>query len=395
VPTPEDLMLQDLENRYAHAEVSPAFTRLYTEPGARGRMLANFHQRLNDSFGFLNYKAGSAGRHFNAEPSRDLITLIGEIRDAQQILTLVGNELTIDDGYREPLEECETFLLSSGGSPIPEGFGRIELVKWAPVFFLPGTQIQLREHNLTAELKMIGSGSYADVYRYTDPTLGMPIAVKRAKRNLSSKDLVRFRNEFDLLKSLSFPYLLQVFRYDEERNQYTMEHCDSTLRDFVNNHNAHLSFSTRKRIGLQFLYGLNYLHLKGYLHRDISLQNVLVKEYDYGAAVLKLSDFGLFKDRDSTLTRTESEIRGTIPDPTLSTFRDYSVLHEIHSIGFVLSFIFSGRQNIDACTGSVRSIIDKCVAYDHAKRYPDVRSIINDVEVLDPNVVAPPSEAPS
>lgn len=47
VATPEELMLQDLQDRYASIEVDPAFTRLYEEVGAHGRMFASFHQRLN------------------------------------------------------------------------------------------------------------------------------------------------------------------------------------------------------------------------------------------------------------------------------------------------------------------------------------------------------------
>ena len=41
------------------------------------------------------------------------------------------------------------------------------------------------------------------------------------------------------------------------------------------------------------------------------------------AVMVKLSDFGLHKDPQSPITRTESEIRGTIVDPTITNFRDY------------------------------------------------------------------------
>ena len=80
--------------------------------------------------------------------------------------------------------------------------------------------------------------------------------------------------------------------------------------------------------------------------------------------------------------RTESELRGTILDPTIKSFKEYKLVNEIYAIGFVLSFIFSGRLDIGASTGAVRAIIDKCVAYEHATRYPDVLSIIRDVESL-------------
>jgi serine/threonine protein kinase len=222
--------------------------------------------------------------------------------------------------------------------------------------------MHLPERRSNVELHVIGSGAYANVYRFIDPEYGIPFALKRAKRNLNPKDLARFRNEFDLLKDLRFPYVLQVFRYFEGRNEYTMEHCDATLREFIDRGNAHISFGTRKRVALQFLYGMNYLHSKGHLHRDVSYQNVLVKEYDGGSVIVKISDFGLFKNPDSDLTRTESELRGTILDPTIVSFKDYNVANEIYAIGFVLSFIFSGRMNIDACQGATRVVIDKCVA---------------------------------
>lgn len=44
---------------------------------------------------------------------------------------------------------------------------------------------------------------------------------------------------------------------------------------------------TRKRIALQALYGLNYLHSRDCLHRDVSYNNVLVRRYD-GVAVIDL-----------------------------------------------------------------------------------------------------------
>ena len=378
---PEELMLQDLADRYASAEIKPAFTRLYPTDTI-GRMCASLHQRLNELLGFMNYKIGS-NRHFNADQSRDLILLIEEIREAKEVLNLGGRELLISHYYGELLEECSTFLLQSGGSPIPENFKRIELVKYEAVFTLPDTHIRIPERHTKYELKLIGSGSYANVYSYTDPVYGVPFALKRAKQNLASKDLERFRREFEILKELRFPYVLQVYQYEGYRNEYTMEHCDTTLLDYIDKNNAWLSFGTRKRIALQFLYGMNFLHSKDCLHRDISHRNVLLKLYNGGAVVVKLSDFGLSKDRDSTLTTTESELRGTILDPTITSFKDYSVLNEIYPIGFLLSFIFSGRRDIAACTGDVRKIVDKCVVHDLAARYADVRSIIQDVEDLD------------
>jgi eukaryotic-like serine/threonine-protein kinase len=388
VATPEELMLHDLEQRYRRAEVSPAFTRLYPEPGAISRMFADFHQRLNGNFEFMNQKS-QTNRHFNAAESRDLMAVIQEIRNAQEVMALVGRGFKLADHYLKVITSCDEFLVMSGGSPIPDDFELVRVVKYEPVFLDDERTIRAPLRLESLPLKMIGEGSYARVYRYVDPEYDVPIALKRAKRELSSQDLARFKSEFDVLRSLRSPYVLAVYRYSDERNEYTMEHCDANLRQFIDRHNAKLTFGTRKRIVLQFLYGMNYLHSKGHLHRDVSYQNVLVKQYDGMAVLLKLSDFGLHKGRDSDFTRTESELRGTILDPTIRSFKEYGVVNEIYSVGFVMSFIFSGRLDIGACRGAIKPIIDRCVDLDNSARYPNVLSIIRDVEELQP----PPTSA--
>ena len=387
-------MLQDLRDRYAGIEVGPEFARLYDGVSVNSRMFASLHQRLNSLFDFMNYKIRT-NRHFNADESRQLLALIDEVRVAQQVLGQVGLNFVVADRYRLALQKCGKFLLDSGGSPIPDGFEPIGLVLYEPVFSEPNARIRVPERRSTVELHMIGTGSYANVYRYTDPEYQIPFALKRAKRNLEQTDLVRFRNEFDLLKELSFPYVLRVFRYYEDRNEYTMEYCDATLREFIVRNNSRMSFGTRKRIALQFLYGMNYLHSKGHLHRDVSYQNALVKKYDGGAVIVKLSDFGLFKGQSSTLTRTESELRGTILDPTIESFKEYKLCNEIYSIGCVLSFIFTGRLSLGSCRSDTQAIIDRCIALDPTTRYPDVRSVIREVELLKLDLAERQSETPA
>ncbi|MEX0698291.1 MAG: protein kinase family protein [Acidimicrobiia bacterium] len=375
--------MDDLAAKYADIDVDPSYLRLYPDHGAISRMCASFHERLNRHFDFMNYKSGT-NRHFNANDSRDLIALIDEIDDAQQILGNVGIVLSVREDYAQVISRCRRFLVEAYGSPIPDDFERIRLVKYEPVLILPDTRIRAASRQQSYELQMVGEGAFAFVYRYYDPEYDIPFALKRAKRDLGEKELLRFRREFDLMHELRFPYVLDVYRYNEERHEYTMEYCDATLNDYILRFNTTLSFVTRKRIALQFLYGLNYLHTNGHLHRDISFRNILVKQYDGSAVIVKLSDFGLAKRRGSDLTSSESELRGTIIDPTIGSFKDYGVRNEVYSIGFILSFIFSGRKDIAACSGATRRVIDKCVSYDLPARYSDVLSIVRDIEGLEP-----------
>ena len=78
-----------------------------------------------------------------------------------------------------------------------------------------------------------------------------------------------------------------------------------------------------------------------------------------------------------------------------STPQAYAVINEIYPIGHILSFIFSGRKNLDATTGAVRAIVNRCVTHDLAARYQDVRTIIHDVEGLESGATSATQGAPA
>lgn len=390
VADPVELMLADLTTRYAEMPVAETYLRLYTSEAPFGRAFASLHERLNVHFSAINDRAKST-RHYWAEPSREMLALIEELEDTFESLTVAGFEMVFADEYRDALDRCKPWLSSGGGSTVPDDFEQIRLIKFKPVFTRPETAMRLKKQKSTIPLTMVGEGSYAVVYSFIDPDYGIKFAVKRAKKELSERDLHRFKQEFVTLKRLSFPYIIEVYEYDDARNEYKMEYCNETLRDYVARRNGRLSFASRKRIALQFLYGINYLHHQRLLHRDVSLQNILLKVFDGGAVLVKLSDFGLVKDLTSEFTRTKTEMRGTIRDPLLSSFREYTVLNEIYSLGWVLSYIFTGRESLKSGDDAVSRIIQKCAAHDTTQRYQQVIDLIADVERLD----AAPTDAPA
>jgi len=373
-------MLTDIHAKYEERPDSPEFIRLYGN-SRWGHMFAVMHEELNQHFDEINGRAETTG-HYWADNSRALIDLLKDLKNDLYTLKRAGVDITLHADYQKAIERCRPWLSSSGGSKVPEGFEPIELIKYDRVF-TENALVELKKQHEPIDPKMIGSGSYANVFAYVDPDYGIKFAIKRAKRDAEERDLARFRQEFEVMKNLSFPYILEVYKFDESRNEYRMEHCDATLREYISKRNGNLHFSTRKRIALQFLYGMSYIHSQGLLHRDISLQNVLMKVYESGAVLVKLSDFGLVKEQDSTFTRTHTEMRGTIRDPMLESFRDYSVLNEIYAIGHVLSFIFTGRESIAHGSEEVPRIVQKCVAHDLSERYPSVSELIADIENLD------------
>lgn len=385
-----ELRLADLKAKYAELPSSPAFTRLYEDDPEFSHMFSVLHERLNQHFDAINGRAITT-KHYWADHSRDLLALIRDLGDDLHELKRSGVEVRLDQSYQDVLGRCQTWLSSSGGSAVPPDFERIEVIRYEPVFSRTLDTISLDKQPDNIHLKLIGEGSYARVYSYVDPDYDIKFAVKRAKVGIDQRELHRFTREFEVMKQLSFPYVVEVYRYDHDRNEYRMEFCDETLRRYITKRNSTLPFGYRKRIALQFLYGLNYIHGQELLHRDISLQNVLLKVYKSGAVLVKLSDFGLVKDRTSEYTRTHTELRGSIRDPHLDNFKEYSLSNEIYATGVVLSFIFTGRESLTTNQGDVGRIVRKCVNYDVDQRYASAYEIIEDVEAL----VSPPTGAPA
>ncbi len=389
---PTELMLADLSNSYADTKVSNTFLRLYVSDRRFDRAFASFHEQLNGHFESINDRAETT-HHYWAEQSREMFALIKEITNFLDSLIHAGIQVHLADSYASAIKSCQSWLVRSGGSTIPDDFEQITIIKYEPVFSRPDTEIKLKKSSQRAQLQLIGEGSYAKVFSFTDPDYGIKFAIKRANRDMSERDLHRFQQEFEILKRLRFPYIVEVFQYDATRNEYLMEFCESTLRKYIKKRNNTLTFSSRKRIALQFLYGVNYIHSVGLLHRDVSLQNVLVKTFNGGAVLVKLSDFGLAKDKNSEFTRTKTEMRGTYRDPLLANFKDYGVRNEIYSIGWVLSYIFTGREALMSQDDAPSQIVRKCAAHDVAHRYGSVRELIGDVERLEST--PPPTDAPA
>ena len=188
----------------------------------------------------------------------------------------------------------------------------------------------LEQRNI--EKKLIGEGSYAHVYSYKEIISKKKFVIKKLKTDgdVTEKESERFKLEFERMKSISSPYIVEVYSYDNTDNSYTMEWCDKTLLKYINENNNKdfMTFDFRKKIVFQFFEGLKIIHSKEILHRDLSFNNILVKEYDDNVIVIKISDFGISKDLDLSLTNTGSEIRGTIVDYTLSTLRMNYLLSE-------------------------------------------------------------------
>ncbi|GAA4403419.1 protein kinase family protein [Tsukamurella soli] len=384
--SPAQKRLTRLLREYETKPIDDAYLDLYSEfDQGLARAFASIHAELDKEFDFMNYKSrNGAEGHFNADNSRNLLALKDEIRKLTLALEQSGQTLVLANEYQRVLRDSEEWLTQWGGSPIPAGFTPITIDQYEAVIGL-GEQAVVVAAAPSARLTLVGEGAFAHVHRYIDPTYGFPVARKKLRRNSAEEERSRFLREYEIMKGLRFPYIVEVYSFDESNYSYTMEYCEYTLEQYIKRRNNQpaFDFGARKRLTLQFLYGLNYLHYKHIFHRDLSLKNILLKAYDDEAAVVKLSDFGLAKEVDSGFTKTGDEVRGTYIDPALGgDFKDFTAVNDIWVVGVVLSYIFKGVHNLLPGTDPVGKIVQKCSQSEPSRRYQSVREVIDAVEGL-------------
>ena len=345
-------------------------------------MLMTLHHDLVGLFRTMNERlpTGEHEAHFWAEPSRDLIKRIEIIFSLVSSLKETPLAFQIDPYYLDLLTRCREFLSSSGGSALPPNMAKVELYYTLPIFLpLSSITISHKQQDFTFDLKLIGNGSYANVYKYKDTFYNRPFILKRAKKELTDKEVARFKREFDVMNDLSSPYILEVYCYNPDKNEYIMEYMDYTLDGYIAAHNSTLTIIQRKGIAQQILRAFDYLHSKGHLHRDISPKNILIKEYD-DTLVVKLSDFGLVKIPDSTLTTVNTEFKGYFNDPALVVegFNTYSIVHETYALTRVIYFVMTGKTNTEKIANqNLRAFVERGLNPDKSKRFQNIRDMVS------------------
>lgn len=335
-------------------------------------LIYNF-RKMNSRLPTKDYTA-----HYWADNSRDLILAIESIKGLQRALKTSSFTFSIDSYYEETINDSYKFLSDSGGSEIPPLMNKIELYYTEPIFLSQDLiKIESLYESPNVEIKSIGEGPYANVYKYKDPFYKKYFVIKRAKNILNAKELERFQREFESMRKFKSPYIVEVFTYDKNKHEYYMEYMDSTLDKYIRENNTKLSTAKRTGIVRQVLKAFEYISSKEILHRDISPYNILVKNYD-DVDVVKIADFGLVKLPDSHLTSMWTEFKGSFNDPSLITdgFHTYNILHETYALTRVIAYVMTGKTNLDNISEeNLKSLIKKGLDPDKKKRFQSVEEL--------------------
>ena len=154
--------------------------------------------------------------------------------------------------------------------------------------------------------KLIDQGGVGAVFLAVRQSDGTPVALKLlhgGRFPLSDVAIKRFADEIDLSLELSHPNIVQATDKGDLEGAWflVMEYIEGgTVAHRVEQ--ANYDFATAFRWCAELVDGLEYLHSKGCVHRDIKPNNLLIGS----DGTLKISDLGILKDHSKNAYLTLS-----------------------------------------------------------------------------------------
>ncbi|KAG5519772.1 hypothetical protein PMAC_000045 [Pneumocystis sp. 'macacae'] len=203
---------------------------------------------------------------------------------------------------------------------------------------------------------LIGSGSFGSVFLGMNALSGELMAVKQVeipsydiqgcKRKIAMLDALQ--REISLLKELHHENIVQYLgsSMDETHLTFFLEYVPGgSVTALLNNYGAFEEPLIRNFVR-QILKGLNYLHNKKIIHRDIKGANILVDN----KGVIKISDFGISKKVEANLLSISKNHRPSLqgsvywmaPEVVKQTL--YTRKADIWSLGCLVVEMFTGEH---------------------------------------------------
>ncbi len=263
----------------------------------------------------------------------------------------------------------------------------------------------------------IGHGGMSTVYRAFDTVLERPVAIKLMHREIASDSdqLERFRREARAVAQLNHPHIVTVIdagEWDARQGEgddidagtpyIVLEHVDGeTLKQLIRR-DAPLEVPTVLAYGIEIARALGAAHSQTIVHRDVKPQNVLLS----GEGGAKITDFGIARTLSEVGLTMDGRVLGTTDyvSPEQALGQGVTGQSDIYSLGVVLyemltgSVPFKGESPVAVAMMHVReevpdvqlarpevsaataAVVERATAKDLERRYPDMASMIADME---------------
>jgi serine/threonine protein kinase len=218
-----------------------------------------------------------------------------------------------------------------------------------------------------------GGGGMATVYRATDLRLGRPVAIKVLHGHFANdpKALQRFQREAEFAAGLSaHPNIVSVYDVGREGalHYLVMEFVDGqTLKSLIAQRGK-IPVEEALHIAREVAAALDFAHKYGFVHRDITPQNILITT----DRVVKVTDFGIAHSVDASQLTKEGSVLGTAVylAPEQARGKGSSPASDIYSLGIVLFEMLTGKPPFEADTAIATAMA-------HVQKKPPPPSSLN------------------
>lgn len=223
-------------------------------------------------------------------------------------------------------------------------------------------------------IKILGRGGMGCVMLARNQQTGEAVAIKTLLPEVAVSDqaLRRFMREIDVAASLQHPHIVRFI--DRGTNKGVVY----LITEFVEGADAarladarggRLPYPEAVNIISQALDALQYAHSKGFIHRDIKDQNILVSGV-WPNYTSKLTDFGLAKSFTQTGmsgVTMAGDVAGTfayMPPEQIRDFRNVRPSSDIYAMGMTAYSLLTGAIALDISpranvAETVKSIFEK------------------------------------
>jgi serine/threonine protein kinase/tetratricopeptide (TPR) repeat protein len=206
--------------------------------------------------------------------------------------------------------------------------------------------------------RFLGKGGMGEVYEAEDLELGGSLAVKVIRPELLEDPQFagRFRREVHLARQVTHPNVCRIFDvgYDRGTNParmfLTMEYLDGEPLAVTLKRYGRMSAEDALPLVRQMTAGLEALHEKGIVHRDIKPGNIMIVRSDSGSKRIVIGDFGLARPHQSDDSLQQLSRSGHIvgtPEymaPEQLTGKPVTPAADIYALGLVMYEMLTGAK---------------------------------------------------
>ncbi|XP_038620203.1 serine/threonine-protein kinase 33 [Tachyglossus aculeatus] len=201
--------------------------------------------------------------------------------------------------------------------------------------------------------RKLGQGNFGTVIEVTHKETGLKWAIKKVNKEKAGSSAVKLlEREVNILKSVNHEHIIHLEEVFEtpKRMYLVMELCENGELKEILNRKRRFSEDETRYIIQSLASAIAYLHKKDIVHRDLKLENILVKsstvdDNNQMKLNIKVTDFGLAVQK---VGGSESMLQTTCGTPIymapeVINAHDYSQQCDIWSIGVIMYILLSGE----------------------------------------------------